>query len=199
MSSSETMPVRIQREIAELTESISGMMSSFRKLQRPLVESREKVPQATTQLDKISQQTEAVTTRMLDVVEQMTQREEEVIRGIDQIRIRAGAGSIEEIEQLAQGLIVKATDNLNSTYQIMESLQFQDITAQQMDHAASLLEEVEIKLHGILTTLGSPETMSADMVPQVPRKTRAYDPHADFVDRQTNQQDIDSLFAKKGH
>jgi chemotaxis regulatin CheY-phosphate phosphatase CheZ len=81
----------------------------------------------------------------------------------------------------------------------MESLQFQDITAQQMDHAASLLEEVEIKLHGILTTLGSPETMSADMVPQVPRKTRAYDPHADFVDRKTDQKDIDSLFAKKGN
>lgn len=199
MSSSETMPVRIQREIAELTESISGMINNFKKLQRPLVESREKVPQATTQLDKITQQTEAVTTRMLDVVEEMTQREEEVIRGIDQIRTKAGDGSTEEIGPLAQGLIVKATDNLNAAYQIMESLQFQDITAQQMDHAASLLEEVEIKLHGILTTLGSPETMSANMVPQVPRKPRAYDPHADFVDRQTNQQDIDSLFAKKGH
>jgi len=199
MSSSETIQVCIQREIAELTESISGMMSNFRKLQRPLVESREKVPQATTQLDKISQQTEAVTTRMLDVVEQMTQREEEVIRGLDQIRTGAGKSSTEEIEQLAQGLIVKATDNLNAAYQIMESLQFQDITAQQMDHAASLLEEVENKLHGILTTLGTPETHAAGMEPLVPRKTRAYDPHADFVDRKTDQKDIDSLFAKKGH
>jgi len=199
MSSSENIQTCIQREIAELTESISGMMSSFRKLQRPLAESREKVPQATTQLDKISQQTEAVTTRMLDVVEQMTQREEEVIRGIEQIRTTAGDGSTEEIEHLAQGLIVKATDNLNAAYQIMESLQFQDITAQQMDHAASLLEEVEIKLHGILTTLGSPEDPNARMVPQVPRKTRAYDPHADFVDRKTDQKDIDSIFAKKGH
>jgi chemotaxis regulatin CheY-phosphate phosphatase CheZ len=193
------MQVCIQREIAELTESISGMMSNFRKLQRPLVESREKVPQATTQLDKISQQTEAVTARMLDVVEQMTQREEEVIHGIEQIRASVGNGATDEIEQLAEGLIVKATDNLNAAYQIMESLQFQDITAQQMDHAASLLEEVENKLHGILTTLGSPETLAQGTETKVPRKIRAYDPHADFVDRKTDQKDIDSLFAKNGH
>lgn len=199
MSSPENIQICIQREIAELTDSISGMMSSFRKLQRPLVESREKVPQATTQLDKISQQTEAVTSRMLDVVEQMTQREEEVIRGIELIRTSVGAGSTKEIEQLSQGLIVKATDNLNAAYQIMESLQFQDITAQQMDHAASLLEEVESKLHGILTTLGAPGTVAADTAPHSPKKMRAYDPHADFVDRKTDQKDIDSLFAKKGH
>jgi chemotaxis regulatin CheY-phosphate phosphatase CheZ len=198
MSSSETMQVRIQREIAELTQSISGMMSNFRKLQRPLAESREKVPQATTQLDKITQQTEAVTARMLDVVEQMTQREEEVIRGIDQIRTKSSENAGEEIAELAQGLIVKATDNLNAAYQIMESLQFQDITAQQMDHAASLLEDVENKLHGILATLGAPESIAAETVRHTPRKARAYDPHADFVDHKTNQKDIDSLFAKKG-
>lgn len=199
MSSSETMQVCIQRKIAELTDSISGMMSNFRKLQRPLAESQEKVPRATTQLDKITQQTEAVTARMLDVVEQMTQREEEVIRGIEEIRTSVRDGATDQIEQLSQGLIVKATDNLNAAYQIMESLQFQDITAQQMDQAASLLEEVEGKLHGILTTLGSPEAHVAGTAPRVPCKIRAYDPHADFIDRTTDQKDIDSLFAKKGH
>ena len=197
MSSSETIQLRIQREIAELTESISGMISNFRNLQRPLVESREKVPQATSQLDKITQQTEAATTRMLDVVEQMTQREEVIIRGLNEIRSAAAGGSSNSIESLTQGLIITSTDNLNAAYQIMESLQFQDITAQQMDHAASLLEDVEIKLNGILVMLGASVSLAPDMPSRAPRRPRAYDPHADFVDRRTDQKDIDSLFADK--
>ena len=198
MSSSENLQIRIQHEIAQLTESISGLVTTFRKLQRPLVESREKVPQATNQLDKISQQTEAVTSRMLDVVEQMTQREEEVIRGIDQIRLQAGNATTEEVTQLAQGLVVKATDNLNATYQIMESLQFQDITAQQMDYAAALLEDIEGKLHSILTTLGAKDVLGTKVPRKLPRKPRAYDPHADLVNHRTEQKDIDWLFSNKG-
>jgi chemotaxis regulatin CheY-phosphate phosphatase CheZ len=194
MSTSEHLQIRIQKEITELTASITGMVSNFKKLQRPLVESREKVPQATNQLDKISQQTEAATAQMLDVIEQITQREEEVIRGIDHIRQQVKAGTVVNIDDLAQGLIGKATDNLNNAYQIMESLQFQDITAQQMDHAASLLEDIEIKLQSILKTMGATET--AEELAGNPRKVRAYDPHADFVDRRTDQKDIDSLFER---
>jgi len=195
MSTPTTLQTRIQQEIAELTTSISGMVSNFRKLQRPLIESREKVPQATTQLDKISKQTEAATTQMLDVVEQITQREEEVIRGIGIISEKVRSGDTSDVDALAQGLIGKATDNLNNAFSIMESLQFQDITAQQMDHAAALLEEIETKLHNILQNFGPADTAAAHE--PGPRKNRAYDPHADFVDRRTDQADIDSLFEKK--
>jgi len=197
MATLGTLQARIQKEIGELTRSISGMVTSFKKLQRPLVESRDKVPQATNQLDKITQQTEAVTARMLDVVEQMTQREEDVIRGIDYIREQVRGGDLGQVETLAQGLIQKATDNLNDAYQIMESLQFQDITAQQMDHAASLLENLENKLHGILQTLGAPGAVHGDGAAGGSRKARAFNPHADYVDRKTAQKDIDSLFAQK--
>jgi chemotaxis regulatin CheY-phosphate phosphatase CheZ len=196
MSTSDNLQMRIQKEIGELTESIAGMVTNFKKLQRPLVESREKVPQATNQLDKISQQTEAATAQMLDMIEQITQREDEVIKGINLICSKALAGDTSEIEQLSQELVGKATDNLNNAFQIMESLQFQDITAQQMDHAASLLEDIEGKLQHILKTMGASEEMAASLMPAV-RKTRAYDPHADFVDRRTDQKDIDSLFEKE--
>lgn len=199
MTSTETLQMRVQREIAELTDSISGLVTNFRRLQRPLVESREKVPQATNQLDKITQQTEAVTARMLDVVEHMTQREEDVIRGIDHIREQVQAGVTGEVAHLANGLVAKATENLNDAFQIMESLQFQDITAQQMNHAASLLEDIENKLHTILSNLGTPEAAAVGAASCAPRKVRAYDPHADFVDRKTDQKDIDSLFEKNGH
>lgn len=199
MTPTDTLQTRIQREISELTDAISGLVTNFRRLQRPLVESREKVPQATNQLDKITQQTEAVTARMLDVVEHMTQREEDVIRGIDHIREQVRAGATGEVEEFAQGLVKKATENLNDAFQIMESLQFQDITAQQMNHAASLLEDIENKLHSILSTIGTPEANAVGAASGPARKVRAYDPHADYVDRKTDQKDIDSLFEKNGH
>ncbi|MEW5797092.1 MAG: hypothetical protein AB1772_12145 [Candidatus Zixiibacteriota bacterium] len=194
MTSTDKLHERMRSEITALTDSITGLIFSFRKLQRPLVESREKVPQATSQLDKISQQTEAVTTRMLEVVEQIVQREEEVISGISQIRTQVQAGSISGVPQIADNLIRKATDNLNDAFRIIDSLQFQDITAQQMDHAASLLDDIELKLHGILDTLGVGDQPAID---PPSRKTRAFDPHADLVDHKTDQKDIDSLFANK--
>ena len=192
MSSQDTLQMKIQKEIVELTSSISEVISGFRKLQRPLVESRYKVPQATNQLDKITEQTEAVTTKMLDVVEQLAQREEEVIRGLETMREKIMKGEAESADALIETLAAKVADNLNDGYQIMESLQFQDITAQQMDHAASLLEDVESKLQAIIRTLGT----SVDEAPP-PRsvRRRAYDPHADLVDKKTDQDAIDSLFA----
>lgn len=196
MSSENTLQAKIQKEIAELSSSIGEVIAGFRKLQSPLVESRNKVPQATSQLDKITEQTEAVTGRMLDMVEQLTQREEEVMRGLETIRDKVRAGETGEVDGLIENLTVKAGDNLNDGYQIMEALQFQDITAQQMDHAASLLEDVEDKLHGIITTLSGSRDVGPE--PKGPAKQRAYDPNADMTDKKTDQDAIDSIFAN-GH
>jgi chemotaxis regulatin CheY-phosphate phosphatase CheZ len=194
MSATDTLHARIQNEISELTESITGMVSSFRKLQRPLVESREKVPQATNQLDKISEQTEAATAQMLDMVEQITQRDDQVVNGLQEITTLSESGEGEKISRIAADLSDKVNQNLNDAFLIMESLQFQDITAQQMDHAATLLEDIETKLQSILQTLGA---SSKATVKSVERKVRAFDPHADFIDKKANQEDIDSLFEQK--
>jgi len=193
MSSQDTLHKSVQKEIAELTTSISEVVAGFRKLQRPLVESRNKVPQATNQLDKITEQTEAVTAKMLDMVEQLIQREDEVMRGLETVRENVKAGETESVDALVETLVAKIEDNMNDGYQIMEALQFQDITAQQMDHAASLLEDVEGKLHGIINSLGG--ASDREPIPVTASKKRAYDPHADLVDKKTNQDAIDSIFA----
>ena len=195
MLSNDTLQMKIQEEIADLSTSIGEVIAGFRKLQSPLVESRNKVPQATSQLDKITEQTEVVTGRMLDMIEQLTQREDEVIQGLKGIREIVKAGETDNVDTLIEGLITKAGDNLNISYQIMEALQFQDITAQQMDHAASLLEDVELKLHGIINTLNG---SSDPAPPPVASKKRAYDPNADMMEKKTDQDTIDSLFAN-GH
>ncbi|MBU0982638.1 MAG: protein phosphatase CheZ [candidate division Zixibacteria bacterium] len=194
MSADTSLNAKIQKEVAELSQSIFTLMEGFRQLRDPLAESREKVPQATSQLDKISEQTEAATQRMLDTVEQITQREEEVIADATSIKEQIEAGDHNAPLAIADDIIQKANVNLNDAFMIMDSLQFQDITAQQMDHAASLLEDIEAKLHDIMACMG--EAGEEEMPGPGPKRDRAYDPHADLFDKKTNQEDIDSLFAE---
>jgi chemotaxis regulatin CheY-phosphate phosphatase CheZ len=149
--------------------------------------------EATNQLDKISQQTEAATNKMLDVLEKITQREEKIVAGLNQIKEQAAGQPLSGVVAELSGM---ATSNMNDAYAVMDALQFQDITSQQMDHAASLLEDIEGKLRNILQTIGGDELEEQSGLGPQSRKVRSYDPHADLFERKTQQSDIDSLFDK---
>ena len=177
-----------------MTSAINGIIETFRKMESPLVETHEKVPQATVQLDKISEQTEAAAHQMLDRVERITQREGDVIQGLEHIREEAENARQISIAKAVGEIITKANDNLEDAYMIIDALQFQDITAQQMNHAASLLEDIESRLHVILTTLNGDETQGDGEFPT--QKLRVYDPHADLFDKKTDQSAVDSIFDK---
>lgn len=197
MAGQTALQSKIQQEIAELSTALSKAVESFRQVQNPLQESREKVPQATDQLDKISEQTEAAAHQMLDRIEQITQREEDIISGLDTIRSQAPADTAVDLGTLIESLTEKANTNLNDAFMIMDALQFQDITAQQMNHAAALLEDIESKLkHILLAITGRPADNAPGSDEERKQRDRVYDPHADFSDKQTQQEDIDSIFAK---
>ncbi len=88
-----------------------------------------------------------------------------------------------------------ANTNLNDAFALMDALQFQDITSQQMDHAAALLEEIESRLH--MRAEDYRRRAAAEIVASNrPKKARAYDPHADLFERKTEQKEIDTLFAQ---
>lgn len=197
MAGKTALQSKIQQEISELSEALTRVVDSFRKVQSPLQESREKVPQATDQLDKISEQTEAATHRMLDRVEQITQREEDIIAGLGTIAGSLPADAADELKRVVEALTEKANTNLNDAFMIMDALQFQDITAQQMNHAAVLLEDIEQKLQHILAAICGTDAAEPEPAPPARKhRDRVYDPHADFTDKQTQQEDIDSIFAK---
>ncbi|MFH1687335.1 MAG: protein phosphatase CheZ [bacterium] len=189
-----TLQGKIQVEIRELASSIGAIVQNFKELHSPLAESREKVPVATQQLDKISEQTEAATHRVLDLVEQIMGREEQVIDGLQKIQESMDDHS-ERIPELVAGLTDLANTNLADTYTIMDALQFQDITAQQIDHAASLLEEIETKLSRIGRVIDGDDTVQAETDP--PKKNRVFDPNADLFSKKTDQAMIDSLIEQK--
>lgn len=191
MTLSKSLQDVIQQELSSLTVSVNGLVENLHRMKSPLVESHDKVPQATNQLDKISKQTEAATQKMLDVIEGMTQRDQQIITGLqhigEEVFDQPAAAKVNELSELVNA-------NINDAYAVMDALQFQDITAQQMDHAASLLEEIEGKLEHILNTIGAQEGKNPNL--QSTHKIRTYDPHADLFERKTEQSVIDTIFDK---
>lgn len=188
---------KMQSEIAALASSINEIVGKFKKLQHPLTESREKVPKATEQLDKISEQTAQATNRMLDTVEEITQREEQVKQGLNTLKEKITSGNLNGVEELIDSLVEYTEQTNEDVYSIMDTLQFQDITAQQINHAASLLEEVEARLHKIVAVYNGQESSVVDEHTGSSKTNRAFDPHADFSDKKSTQADIDNLIAQK--
>ncbi|RKX29929.1 MAG: hypothetical protein DRP47_00470 [Candidatus Zixiibacteriota bacterium] len=196
MAISEKLYKNMQKEIVTLALSINEVVGKFKQLSNPLSESQERVPKATEQLDKISEQTEVATHQMLDKVEKITQREDEVSQGLKKIKDNTISGDFSNIVPTIDTLLEKVNLNSEDAYVIMDALQFQDITSQQMNHAASLLEDIEDRLHSIIGVIqGSQETEDAVPASASPRKERAYDPNADYTDKKASQSDIDSLFS----
>lgn len=196
MSDNPKLQAKLQQEIGELASSINTIVKSFRELNNPLTESREKVPVATQQLDKITEQTEAATHQMLDTVEQILTRQEEVIDGLSKVKEYSDEQDSTELSTLVDTLVEKSNTTLNDTYAIMDALQFQDITSQQISHAASLLEDIEGKLSKIVGVLDGGEGKGDDGESSDPGRKRVFDPHADLYDKKTDQAAVDDLISQ---
>ncbi len=196
MSENPKLQAKLQQEIGELAASINAIAKNFRELNSPLTESREKVPVATQQLDKITEQTEAATHRMLDTVEQILGRQEEVIDGLAKVKEYVDTKEDREMSAVVDTLVDKSNITLNDTYAIMDALQFQDITSQQINHAASLLEDIEGKLSRIVGVLGGEKANDGAADPSPATAKRVFDPHADLSDKKTDQAAIDDLISQ---
>jgi chemotaxis regulatin CheY-phosphate phosphatase CheZ len=199
MPGTSDLQTRIQKEILELASSINDIVQKFKELKNPLAESHDRVPRATEQLDKIDEQTQAATHQMLDKVEEISQREEELIQGLANIKDLISKDQVADVGSLVDTLIEKANATVNDVYTIMDALQFQDITSQQMNHAASLLEEVEGKLNGIINVLHGKQNASDPKESEKKIKPRVFDPHADMSDKKTDQSEIDSLISQSNN
>ena len=191
MTSNESLPDKLRKEVGGLTTAIADMLCTFKQLEQPLLDTQSEVPRATSQLDRITRQTEKITQSILDLLEQLTGRDEEIIQGLDQllrdIESQSGADTRRSIETLKD----RVNTNLSAAYKVIESLQFQDITAQQMNYAASLLDDIGLKLQEVLKKFGSEAATDSD---PKPRRKGTFDPNANLDDSKAAQADIDTLF-----
>jgi len=190
---------RVRTELEKLTSSIDVMMDNLRKMEHPILESRKRLPEANEQLDKISAQTEAATQQVLDMVEQIIEHQEQVVAMSGEF-----AGFLKKSRSKDRDLATDkinrinelASTSQNNAFLIMDALQFQDITSQQMHHAAALLEEIERRLHHLLGVFDGKELPPDAFLEGEPvKKARAYDPQADMVNSK-DQKEVDSIISQ---
>jgi chemotaxis regulatin CheY-phosphate phosphatase CheZ len=185
---------QIHSELKHLADSINQIIKGIKVAQEPIADSRKKVPQATEQLERITQQTAVATHRVLDMVEAITGREGEIESQIKELRRVLPSTYFRNnsrVKRIVEKIVAGASANQNDAYAIMDALQFQDITSQQVDHAISLLEQVEIRLKDVLVGLQLDSGNENDVV----RKERAYDPNAHFSNDSNEQSKVDELLS----
>ncbi len=200
MEDTKDLVGKIQEELQGLTDSITDVVQTFKKMQAPISESREKVPQATQQLEKITEQTEEAAHQMIDKVESISRISDEIVQEIADLRQALPATYFKNrsrIRDKVSSIEAKAQQNLDDAFVILNALQFQDITSQQVHHASSLMEEIENRLHQLLDVFdgkGGIEELQSFV------RQRVYDPNASFSNKQGTQDDVDSLInsIKKG-
>ena len=118
----ESLQNKIRNEVVQLASSLKEIVVKFNQLQNPINETHVKVPKATQQLDKISAQTEAATEKMLDTIESITGREQDVLDGLKSLSTSNNLD--ENNKSVIEQLIQKVKANVNDTYSIMDALQF---------------------------------------------------------------------------
>ncbi len=108
-------------------------------------------------------------------------REAEVEKALE--AFYAESQSQKDLAQLRENLLALQTD----AYDIMNLMQIQDITTQQIMAANSLIESVQEKLMELISRFGAIEAKPVN------KKIRAFDPNATFEDRSDIQALADEL------
>jgi len=191
-----TVSEKVRQELKDLTSALGTMMEAFRKIRQPIQESSEKVPTTAQHLEKVTEQTEQATHQVLDIIETIANRESEISTGMDKIKELIpdeAFSSSSELESLLAKIKSDSETNVNDSYSIMDALQFQDITTQQIDHAISLLDDVEAKLMTMLTAVGIRKDTNGK---KPSKRKKAYDPNASYdADNPTQQKEIDNIIS----
>jgi len=178
------IPTSVIDDIIKLVEAMDNVIQNFNSIKKPIIDSSNSVPKATEQLDKVTQETEKATSRMLDLVEGITDKEIETLSIVGDLLENSDGLNDGEKDKL-QKVRQNAENVQNDTFLIMDSLQFQDITTQQIHHANSILEALEDEMRSLVEVMG--KAIKSE------QKSRSFDPNATIEGGETRQQNVDEL------
>ncbi|MHB9030965.1 MAG: protein phosphatase CheZ, partial [Candidatus Latescibacterota bacterium] len=173
-------------QIAKLVFFIEEIIPLLQTIHSSLHQSTELIPSATEKLDKVTSATEMATTEVMDIVDNVISRLNSMSSNLDSIEKNAGNpdaavplnAKIAEIRSQING----SQDDL---FSLMNALQFQDITTQQINSIGSVIESVYGKLSELLHGFDD-DGRALGMV-----KTGTFDPNAEYdFDRSAETQRI---------
>jgi chemotaxis regulatin CheY-phosphate phosphatase CheZ len=197
---------------------IGDFLPFVEQISGSIEETRLKIPEASNQLNKVTNATELAMTEVLDKIDEISDQLLSINECMDELIERKVVTS-ELVESLrmhlngsdeANELLDKIAENVDtgltlelvknkigeitaSTDQITMSLQVQDITAQQLAAVNHLIISVQHKLNTLLNTvdssgLGTDDNIKMDKLPNV-----HFDAKADYNPKSNQQSDVDSI------
>lgn len=172
---------------------IQGVINSIHSSRSELKKSVDGLLKKTgVQLKKITTTTEEATNKILDIAEKMDSEQLIIIEKLDQLKCKDAPANLEAQIDEIKSMIYK---NQDSAFTIIDYLQFQDITAQQISGAYALLSDTEKTLIYVSNLLKEFD-MSGEghdfTLPEIDPKS--FNADAMFKDKGNIQNLIDDLF-----
>jgi hypothetical protein len=151
------------------------------------------IKKTTDQLGKITATTEAATNQILDEAMKLDNAQNIINEKLDNLKTLT---SVDEVSSHIEEIKNMVYDNQDSVFNIIQFLQFQDITAQQISGAYSLLHDTEKTLLYVSNLIKEFDIGENDfelILPEIDKN--AFNADAAFVDKTNIQGAIDDLFS----
>ncbi len=226
--------------LEELLIFVQEMAPILNEMNRSIQESSSKMPEAAQQLDKVTSATELATNEILDRVDSMLGKLDEISKQVQSVNsrldvehqavveitegvekllkvdsVRKQLAAVFELDEAREeGMRIKASvdkflslrvdksvgqqvdqlvqDVQSDAFDIMNSLQVQDITSQQIEGAHAMLRSIQERLNGLITKFSEAEA------PEMIRENKAFDAAADYTGAGGRQAGVDELFGSAG-
>jgi len=162
-------------QIAKLVYFIEEIVPLLNIIHDDLHQSADMIPTATEKLDKVTSATEIAATEVMDIVDNVINRLNTMSISVDEVnKILEKSFDAKTIKQKTTTIQSEIDNSQEDLFLIMNALQFQDITTQQINTIASTIDTVHKRLEELLKGFedGVKES-SFD-------RTAAFDPNAEF-------------------
>ncbi|MFZ1289117.1 MAG: protein phosphatase CheZ [Melioribacteraceae bacterium] len=197
---------------------ITDFIPFIEQVSGSIQDSRSKIPEASNQLDKVTNATELAMTEVLDKIDEINLQLNELTEFIDEMvlsrtKVENHISELYEeikgnekaktifkklMEEIDFGLTLelmknKVTRIMANTDQITMSLQVQDITAQQLAAVNHLIISVQQKLGNLLSTVDSTGLNVADNLEHKKLPDIHFDARATYNPSENQQNVVDSI------
>ncbi|MFH1069883.1 MAG: hypothetical protein V1794_09735, partial [Candidatus Glassbacteria bacterium] len=183
-STTELATREILDRLDDLLAKLDGINENFQKVKERLEHERQTVDRITSSVEKLLK-IEPGRQQLAKVFENEQARNigVEIKTAVDEFLAgRLDQAMPEQVDRLLQ-------DVQSDAFDIMNALQVQDITAQQIKGAHSLLSLVQERLNELIVKYSQAEPLQ-----EIIREAKAFDEQASFTDSESHQTTVDEVF-----
>lgn len=163
-------------QIAKLVVFIEEVIPLLNTIHAQLHQSTNLIPSATEKLDKVTSATEMAATEVMNIVDNVISRLNKMSESLDLIEQNQEipGSCVESVKENTASIRAEIDGSQDDLFSIMNALQFQDITTQQINSISETITNVHIRLAELLKGFEEDGITIANL------KKVAYDPNAEY-------------------